>query len=80
MSLETTTNPEMRAQGWVLCSEAAREIGKAVQTIYRWIDADKVEGMDDGYRRYVKWNSMMEHLGPRFARAKGLKKLKEKQQ
>lgn len=75
MSLETVTDPKIRAQGWVLCSEAARKTGRAVQTLYRWIDDGKVAGTSDGYRRYIHWNAMIDHLGPAFCKAKGLRRL-----
>lgn len=61
----TETPEHMLRDGWVLCSEAARLTKHAVQTLYRWVDAGKVVGDQvAGYRRYVKWSSLLDHLGP----------------
>lgn len=61
----TVTDDDMREQGYLLISEAARKVGVAVQTIYRWIDNEDnpCEGVRDGFRRYVLWSSVLEHLG-----------------
>lgn len=73
MSLETVTDPMIEKQGWVLCSDAARRIKRAVQTIYKWIDLGKVEGTTiGGYRKYVRWDDIIDHLGPVESKALGL--------
>jgi hypothetical protein len=73
----TTTSPEYRKRGWVLSSEAARLIERAPQTIYRWYEHGHiVERMFAGYRRYVWWNSLIKHIGPVEASARGLKKIR----
>lgn len=71
MSHATKTSDAMRRQGWCLCSEAARLTEKSVQTLYRWIDdpSIRVSGMNDGYRRYVRWNELLDHLGKEYAKA-----------
>jgi hypothetical protein len=53
----------MREQGYLLVGEAARKIGVAPQTIYRWITAGKADGFREGYRRFVKWATVLDHLG-----------------
>lgn len=62
----------MRSQGYLLVAEAARKIEVAPQTIYRWIETEKVGGFRDGYRRYVRWSSILKHLGSKSARVRGL--------
>ena len=79
MGLETETDPLLRAQGWVLCTEAAEKTGKVVQTLYRWIDQGKVNGcVVDGYRRYIDWNDLLDFLGPAKTSALGLKKIRKR--
>lgn len=78
MSLETVTDPIIEKQGWVLCSDAARRIGKTVQTIYKWIDVGKVSGTCiGGYRKYVRWDDVLDHLGPIESKALGLTRTSE---
>lgn len=62
----TITEHEMRRKGYLLVSEAARKLNVTPQTVYRWISDKKkvVEGFRDGYRRYVKWSTVLEHYGP----------------
>ena len=62
----TTTEHAMRRKGYLLVSEAARKLNVTPQTVYRWISDSKkgVEGFRDGYRRYVRWSTVLEHLGP----------------
>lgn len=64
----------MRTKGYLLVAEAARKIDVAPQTIYRWLEAEKVEGFRDGYRRYVRWSTVLKHIGPKSARIRGLSK------
>jgi len=58
-----TTDDAMREHGYLLVGEAARKINVAPQTIYRWIEAGKAEGFREGFRRFVKWDSVLAHLG-----------------
>lgn len=66
------TDPAMRTKGYLLVAEAARKIGVAPSTIYRWIEERKVDGFREGYRRYVRWVSILEHLGPVSLQVRGL--------
>ena len=70
----TTTNPNMRRKGWLLVSEAARKLDMSNQTLYRWLSTktNPVKGFRDSYRRYVKWSSILEHLGPEACEAREL--------
>lgn len=70
----TVTDPVMRAKGYLLVAEAARKINVTPQTIYRWISDDRkvVVGLREGYRRYVKWSSLLEHYGPEVCNIRGL--------
>lgn len=70
----TITEYEMRRKGYLLVAEAARKIHVTPQTIYRWIaDSSKgVEGFRDGYRRYVRWSTILKHLGPDAVRVREL--------
>jgi excisionase family DNA binding protein len=63
----------MRKRGYLLISEAARKLGRPNQTLYRWIEEGKVVGFREGYRRYVKWGSVLKHLGPQAAEMRGLR-------
>lgn len=67
----TSTDQQMRGRGLLLVAEAARKIGVAPQTIYRWISDGKVVGMREGYRRFVLWQSVLKHLGRDAVRARG---------
>lgn len=60
----TITPNDMRDAGYLLTREAARKIGVANTTVYRWLQAGKVDGIKDGFRSYVKWSSVLKHLGP----------------
>lgn len=68
----TITDKEMRQRGFLLVAEAARKIGKTPQTIYRWIDGGNAEGLREGFRRYVRWSSILTHLGPDAVRIRKL--------
>jgi excisionase family DNA binding protein len=57
------TDYKMRSEGYLLAAEAARKIGVTSQTIYKWIDADKIGGFRTGYRRYVQWETVMSYMG-----------------
>ena len=71
----TTTDHPMRKRGYLLISEAARKLGRPNQTLYRWISEGKVEGFREGYRRYVKWASVLKHLGEPATAMRGLSKI-----
>lgn len=68
----TTTDRDMRRGGFLLVAEAARKISMTPHTIYRWIADGKVEGLREGYRRYVRWSSVLKHLGRDAAKLRGL--------
>lgn len=69
----TVTDKVMRGKGYLLVSEAARKIGVSPQTIYLWLEAKKVEGFREGYRRFVRWSTVLRHLGPESCEVRGLK-------
>ena len=69
----TLTDMAMRQRGWLLVREAARKINVTSQTIYTWINTGKVVGMRDGYRRFVRWSSVLAHIGQEACEARGLK-------
>lgn len=75
MSHQRTTDPDVLKQGWMLCGEASPLVGKSVQTLYRWIDQKQVSGLRDGYRRYIKWNELLDHLGDDYCKLKKLKRV-----
>lgn len=43
---------------WLPCVDVARQLGKSVQTIYRWIDRDGVAGMRIARRRFIERESL----------------------
>jgi len=72
----TLTEKDMRRKGYILVAEAARKITVSPQTIYRWIESEgvDVDGFREGYRRYVMWETILDHLGPKACRIRGFKK------
>lgn len=68
------TDLDMRKRGYLLASEAARKLKVAHTTVYRWIENDKtgVEGFRDGFRRYVRWSSVLRYRGKDACEALGL--------
>lgn len=73
MALADVTEKAMRSKGWLLASECSRIIGKDVRTLYRWIDAGKVDGFkESGHRRYIKWADVLSHMGSEKCNALGL--------
>ncbi len=68
------TDSKHRTAGYLLVAEAARKIDVAPSTIYRWVEEEKVEGYREGYRRYVKWDTILQHLGPQAVKVRGLSK------
>lgn len=69
---ETVTDPLMRKRGFLLVSEAARKVGRTNQTLYRWLAEEKVEGLRDGFRRYVRWSTVLRHIGRDACELRGL--------
>lgn len=66
------TDSKMREQGFLLAAEAARKVGVTPQTLYKWLDTEKVAGFRTGYRRYVHWKSVLEHLGDKACEVMGI--------
>jgi len=62
----------MRSRGYIPASEAAGRIGVTVYSLYRWIEAGKVEGERVGSHWYVKADSIAACLGPHAAELLGL--------
>jgi hypothetical protein len=62
---------QMREQGFLPCSEVAKKVGVHRATVYRWIRGGVVEHMDFSGAYYVKWSSVVQHLG-RIANVLGL--------
>lgn len=54
---------KMKEQGYLPSSEVAKRIGMHRATIYRWINAGVVEFLDMGGGYYVRWESVLAHLG-----------------
>ena len=53
----------MKARGLFSVSEISQKLGVHPTTVYRWIDANKIEGGRAGGRRYVDLESLKEFLG-----------------
>lgn len=50
----------LAAQGYVPATEAAQKVGKSTQTVYYWLQNQKVEGVRIGTHWYVKWASLLD--------------------
>lgn len=57
------TDDLMRRQGFIPTREAANRLGRNITTIYRWVDAGKVEGTEVASRRYVNLKSLATFVG-----------------
>lgn len=66
----------MASRGYMTAMEAASKAGVNIATVYRWVEAKKVEGLKAGKHWYVKVNSVVDHLGPELSKAMGLIKSK----
>lgn len=69
---KTVTDLNMRKQGYLLSAEAARKIGVSGESMRQWAKNEKVESFRDGYRRYVRWSSVLRHLGKTAREVRGL--------
>ena len=64
----TTKNEEggakaaLRAKGYVPAVEAAEKLGFTTQTLYDWMDAEKVHGVRLGKGRWVEWKSVVTYF------------------
>lgn len=70
---KNTQTEAMRTRGFVSVTEAADLAHVARSTIYRWIDAEKIEAEDTGLGTFVKRVSLVRHLGPEACKALGVK-------
>jgi len=68
----------MATQGYMTAMEAAEKAGVNIATVYRWVEAEKIDGLKAGKHWYVKVQSLIDHLGPELAKALGLVKPKAK--
>jgi hypothetical protein len=66
------TDDLMRKQGFIPTREAANKLGRNITTIYRWVDAGKVEGTEVASRRYVNLKSLAAFVGKDAAQLLGL--------
>lgn len=62
----------MEKEGYMPAAKAAVAAHVAVTTIYRWIEAEKIEGTKVGDYWYVTTDSLIERLGPVASKAAGL--------
>lgn len=53
----------MRAKGYLMCTEVADKIGVHKATLYKWIKENRVEAVDFNGAYYVKWESVVKHMG-----------------
>lgn len=54
---------KMRDKGYLLSTEVAKRIGVHKATLYRWIKEGVVEALDFNGAYYIKWESVVSHLG-----------------
>lgn len=57
-------NAAMSQRGYISAPDAAKLIGHAQSTLYRWIDDGLIEGVEIAASRYIKVESLIKHLGP----------------
>ena len=53
----------MRTKGYLMCTEVAAKIGVHKATLYKWIKENRVDAVDFNGAYYVKWSSVVAHLG-----------------
>jgi excisionase family DNA binding protein len=70
---KTSQTEAMRARGFVSVTEAADLAHVARSTIYRWIDAEKIQAEETGLGTFVKRVSLVKHLGPEACKALGVR-------
>jgi len=61
---ESTMTWRMRREGYVTCREVASRIGVHKATVYRWIGDGLIEAVDFNGAYYIRWDSVLKHLGP----------------
>jgi excisionase family DNA binding protein len=71
--VKTDRTEAMRARGLISVTEAAQLARSSRSTIYRWIDAEKIEVEQTGVGVFVKRTSLVRHLGPEACKALGVK-------
>lgn len=53
----------MRQRGYVPSTEAANRVGVHKSTLYRWIRDGRIESVDFNGAYFIRWESVVEHLG-----------------
>lgn len=61
--LDSPLTGRMRTKGYLMCTEVAEKVGVHKATLYKWIKDNRVEAVDFNGAYYVKWASVVEHLG-----------------
>lgn len=69
---ESTMTWRMRKEGYVTCREIASRIGVHKATVYRWVGDGLIEAVDFNGAYYIKWESVLRHLGPTISEVLGL--------
>lgn len=59
---ESGARAALRAQGYVPAREAAARLGYTTQTIYDWMDAEKIRGVRLAAGRWIEWKSLKEYF------------------
>ena len=54
---------QIRALGYLRVTEAARMVGVARLTVYRWLRAGRIRGLLDHGAYYVDWLSLVHQVG-----------------
>ncbi len=54
---------KMQDKGYLLSTTVAKRIGVHKATLYRWIKDGVVEALDFNGAYYIKWESVVAHLG-----------------
>jgi excisionase family DNA binding protein len=62
-SRDSAVVQRMRERGYVPSTEAAGRVGVHKSTLYRWIRDRRVEAVDFNGAYFIRWNSVVEHLG-----------------
>lgn len=75
MSKETGAKAQLRAKGFVPAVEAAEKLGFTPQSVYDWMDAEKIHGVRLGAARWVEWKSVVAYFkasSPEAAKLAGI--------
>ena len=70
-SRKSAFSRQMREKGYLTCTEIVERVHVHNTTLYRWIRENLVEALDFNGAYYVKWGSVVAHLGD-VAQALGL--------